>query len=176
MKTIVDIKQIFYAPEITTGTLTGSIVDAILKNGTTKEITNVHGTTWTYEEAEPSVTDYINQMNGKVYYRDSVPGAVSVNFSIGQYDYQTKANLQGGTATDTSWTRPETTGLIYKALIAVTKDDTYIVFPKAAVTARGGMVESKLIGLLLSAVAMDTGVSGLVSEGWFDKSEIIPAG
>ncbi|MDR3142699.1 MAG: hypothetical protein LBU37_13385 [Tannerellaceae bacterium] len=174
MKTIVDIKKIFYAPQMTTGTLTGSAIDVILKSGTTKEIKNVHATTWTYEEAEPSVTDYLNQLNGKVYYRDSTPGAVSVNFSIGQYDYQTKADLQGGTATATAWTRPETPGLVYKTLIAVTKDDTYIVFPKAIITARGGMVESKLIALLLSAVAMDTGVDGLASEGWFDASEIIP--
>jgi len=173
-KTIVSVKQIFYADPMTAGTLTGSAVKTILNGASTKEVANVHGTTWAYEEAEPTITDYINQLNGKVYYRDSTPGAVSVNFSIGEYDYQTKADLQGGTATATSWVRPDKSELIYKTLIAVTQDDTYIVFPKAAITARGGMVEDKVIGLMLSAVAMDTGVAGLASEGWFDKSEIMP--
>lgn len=176
MKTIVSIKQLFYADAMESGTLNGAAVKAILDDEGTKEITNVHDTTWVYEEAEPSNTDYVNQLNGKVYYRDSTPGAVQVTFSVGQYEYQTKADLQGGTATATSWVRPETTELINKTLIAVTKDDTYIVFPKAAVVARGGMVEDKVLGLMLSAVAMDTGVTGLASEGWFDKSEIITEG
>lgn len=170
-KTVVSIENLWYGDVLTSGTLTAAAVKALLAASTTKPIPNVHGDTWAYEEAEASTTDYINQLNGKVYYRDSVSGAVSMTFSIGQYDYQTKADLQGGTATEKSWTRPETSSLIYKSLVAKTKDGTYIVFPRAAIAARGGMVE-KAIGVLLSGVAMDTGVEGLASEGWFDASEV----
>lgn len=155
---------------MTSGTLTGAAVKALLAAATTKPISNVHGDTFAYEEAESSVTDYINQQNGKVYYRDNVPGAVSISFSVGDYDFETKKDLQGGTSTAKSWTRGDS-GLIYKSIVGKTKDGTYVVFPKAAISARGGMVE-KAIGLLLSAVAMDTGVEGLASEGWFDKSEV----
>jgi len=172
-KTIVSIKEIFYADAIDSGTLTGAVVAAILLKTDTKKIANVHDTTWVYEEAEGSTTDYVNQMNAQVYYRDYTPGTTSVTFSVGQYEYQTKADLQGGTATATSWKRPELQELIYKCIIARTKDDTYIVFPKASITARGGMVEDKLIGLLLTAVPVETGVAGLVSEGWFDASEVV---
>lgn len=170
-KTIVSIEKLWYGNPLSSGPLNGAAVKALLAAETTKPVMNVHGDTWAYEEAEATTTDYINQFNGKVYYRDTVPGAVSMAFSIGQYDYQTKADLQGGTATDKSWTRPDTTDLIYKSLVAKTKDGTYIVFPKAAIAARGGMVE-KAIGVLLSGVAMDTGVEGLASEGWFDASEV----
>lgn len=177
MKTIVSVKELFYAEPMTAGPLTAAAVKTILNDPDTKKISNVHNTTWTYEEAEPSVTDYVNQLNGKVYYRDSTPGAVNVTFSIGQYDYQTKSDLQGGTATATSWIRPQTQSLIYKTLIAKTADGTYLVFPKASIVARGGMVEDKALGLLLSAVAMDTGIDNLESEGWFDASEIdVPVG
>lgn len=176
MNTIVDIKAIYYAAPMTGNSLTGAAVKAIIDDADTKKIKNVHDTTWTYEEAEPSTTDYINQMNGKVYYRDSTPGAVGVSFSIGQYDFETKKDLQGGTATANQWIRPEKSELIYKTFIAQTKDGTYVVFPKAAIVARGGMVEDKLIGLLFSAVAMDTGIEGLASEGWFAESEVIAEG
>jgi len=176
-KTIVSIKELYYADPIKTiaseaAGLTGAEVKAILGNATTKQIINVHDTTFVYEEAEASITDYVNQLNGLIYYRDSTPGAVQMSFSIGQYDYQTKADLQGGTATATSWQRPSSQGLIYKSLIALTKDDTYIVFPNASINARGGMVEDKLLGLLLGGVAMETGVKGLTSEAWFDASEV----
>jgi len=178
MKTIVSIKELFYADPISTVAdkavgLTGAEVAGILK--TAQPINNVHGGSWVYEEAEPSVTDYINQLNGKIYYRDTTPGAIQVSFSIGQYDYQTKADLQGGVATATSWKRNDSTGLKYKCLIAKTSDGTYIVLPNACVTARGGMVEDKVLGLMLAGVAMDSGVEGLESEAWFDASEVVAA-
>jgi hypothetical protein len=177
-KTIVDIKQIFYGAPIATlenpsNGLTGEEVYALIHDGETKKIMNVHSTTWAYSEDEPSTTPYVNQLNGKTYYIDSTPGATSVNFSIGQYDYQTKADLQGGTATATSWERPENQGIVHKSIVAVTKDDTYLVFPKAQIIARGGMIEDKAIGILLTATPVDTGVTGLASEKWFDASEIV---
>ena len=177
-KTVVSIKKLWYADPIDAiagSALTGEEVYDLIADVGTKEISNVHGDTWAYEEAEASVTDYVNQLNGKVYYRDNVPGAVNMSFSIGQYDYETKAALQGGTATGattkTGWQRGNG-DLVYKCMIAKTKDDTYIVFPKAGVSARGGMVE-KAIGILLSAVALETEVTGLASECWFDATEVV---
>lgn len=173
-KTIVGIKKLWYAEPIKSS-LTGTDVFNLTKDGgSAKEISNVHGSTWVYEEAEPSTTDYINQLTGKVYYRDSVPGAVQISFSIGQYDYLTKEALQGGKTGDSgkSWSRDDSNELIYKAIIAQTKDNTFIVFPNAAITARGGMVEDKVLGLLMTAVAMETGNAGVPSEKWFD-SEVV---
>ncbi|MDR1582900.1 MAG: hypothetical protein LBS55_06510 [Prevotellaceae bacterium] len=178
LKTIVDIKQIFYANPIAsitsaTAGLSGVEVYALIHHANTKEVENVHATTWQYNEDEPSTTNYVNQLNGKTYYIDTTPGATNVGFSIGQYDYQAKAELQGGKATATSWERPESQGLIYKSIVAVTKDNTHLVFPKAQITARGGMIEDKAIGLLLTATPIDTGIAGLASEKWFDASEIV---
>jgi hypothetical protein len=178
LKTIVDIKQIFYGNPLTsvasaTDGLSGEEVYDLIHAESTKDVKNVHATTWQYNDDEPSTTNYINQLNGKTYYIDTTPGATNIGFSIGQYDYQAKADLQGGKATTTSWERPETQGIIYKSIVAVTKDDTYLVFPKAQITARGGMIEDKAIGLLLTATPVDTGVTGLTSEKWFDASEIV---
>ena len=172
MKTIVDIKQIFYGEPMTAGPLNGAAVKAFIENVATKEITNVHASTWTYEEQEGTTTPYINQLNGQTYYLDSEPGSRTISFTIGQYDYATKADLQGGTATATSWIASKNQGIINKCMVAVTKDDTYIVMPKAQIGVRTGMVESKLIGLNLTATPLETGVDNLDSEGWFDASEV----
>jgi hypothetical protein len=178
LKTITDIARILYADPIgsvasPSAGLTGTEVKAVIDDADTKEIVNVHGDTWAYEEEEGTVNPYRNQLNGNTYYNDFQPGATNASFSVGQYDYDTKADLQGGTATATSWERPKVSKIIYKCVIAVTKDDTYIVFPKAQITARGGMIESKLIGLMLNATPVETGVTGLAPEKWFNSSAIV---
>lgn len=185
-KTVTSIKELYYGEPLS---LTGDITEAKIKTAVlaiiagNKSITNVHDTTFVYEEEEASVTDYKNQMNGKIYFRDSTPGAVTMAFSVGQYDYATKAALQGGSvimdsstpAKAIGWSRPESSDLIYKTIVAITADRTVIVFPRAYISSRGGMVEDKLVGLLLTATAMDTGITGLTSEMWYDESEITPA-
>lgn len=201
MKTIVDIKRIIYTDLITTVPFSGAAVKAILTGTSFKEITNVHATTWAYEEQEGSVTDYINQLNGQTYYRDSEPGSRSINFTIGQYDYETKAELQGGTATATTWVAPKNQGIIYKSVIAVTKDDTYIVMPKAQIEKvdenpvkrrRAKRDEMRIASASeyfvlekadwfdgsgvwddrFKATPLDTGIAGLASEYRFDKKEV----
>jgi hypothetical protein len=177
LKTIVGIKQLFYAPPLTSiagSTLTGAEVYALIHGATAKEILNVHADTWAYETSDPSKTDFKNQLTGGTYYIDLVPGDTSITFTIGQYDYETKAELQGGTATATSWERTKS-GIIHKTVVAFTQDDTCIILPKAQITAREGMVESKLIGLVFSATPVETGIEGLASEKWFDASEIVAA-
>lgn len=181
VKTIVSVKELYYGNPLS-DTLTGNITDTAIKSAVeavisgNKSIVNVHDTTFTYEEEEASVTDYNNQLTGATYHRDSTPGAITIDFSVGQYDYATKAELQGGAVIkegtkEIGWKR-EAHALIYKTLVAITTDGTIIVFPKAYISARGGMVEDKVIGLLLTATAMDTGVKGLPSELWYDESEI----
>ena len=48
----------------------------------------------------------------------------------------------------------------------------YVVFPKAAINARGSNTD-KAVGLAVSAVPLSTGVDGLASEKWFDESEVV---
>ena len=70
MITAVEIDELYYAEPIVSVTdktagLTGAEVAAILKNATTKEVKNVHGDTYQYEEAEASVTRYKNALTGE---------------------------------------------------------------------------------------------------------------
>lgn len=103
MITAVEIDELYYAEPIKTVTtpaagLTGAEVATILKNAATKRVKNVHGDTYQYEEAEASVTRYKNALTGEYYRETSEPGEVKINFTIGEYDYATKADLQGGKA------------------------------------------------------------------------------
>lgn len=172
MNTIVSIEKLYYGNVLTTGSLLPAEIKAAIEATTTKQITNVHDTTWTFEEEDPSTTDYNNQLNGQTYYRDSTPGAVTMNFSVGQYEFETVADLKGGTGTSKHWTAPETSSLIYKSMFAITKDGTVIVFPRADVSAQWGMIEDKVHGLICTATMMDTGVAGLSSLGLFSLDEI----
>ena len=176
MITAVEIDELYYAEPIVSVTdktagLTGAEVAAILKNATTKEVKNVHGDTYQYEEAEASVTRYKNALTGEYYRETSEPGEVKINFTIGEYDYETKKDLQGGNATDKSWERGKYKP-IYKCVIGKTKDGVYVVFPKAPISGRGSNTD-KAIGLAVSATPLSPGVEGLTSEKWFDESEVV---
>ena len=143
MITAVEIDELYYAEPIKTVTtpaagLTGAEVATILKNAATKRVKNVHGDTYQYEEAEASVTRYKNALTGEYYRETSEPGEVKINFTIGEYDYATKADLQGGKATEKNWERGKYKP-IHKCVIGKTKDGVYVVFPKAAINARGSM-------------------------------------
>ena len=93
------------------------------------------------------------------------------SIGIGEYDYATKADLQGGKATEKNWERGKYKP-IHKCVIGKTKDGVYVVFPKAAINARGSNTD-KAVGLAVSAVPLSTGVDGLASEKWFDESEVV---
>ena len=177
MITAVEIDELYYAEPIATVTnkvtgLSGAEVAALLKLATTKKVQNVHGDTYQYEEAEASTTRYKNALTGEYYRETSEPGEVKINFTIGEYDFKTKEDLQGGKATDKNWERGKYKP-IHKCIIGKTKDGVYVVFPKAAINARGSNTD-KAIGLAVSAVPLSTGVEGLASEKWFDESEVIP--
>lgn len=176
MITGVYIDELYYAEPITTVAdkskgLSGAEVAAILKDAKTKQIPNVHGETFQYEEEEASTTKYKNQLTGEAYREDTVPGEVKINFTIGEYDYTTKADLQGGVATEKSWERGKYQP-IRKCFIGKTKDNMYVVFPKASIVGRGANTD-KAIGLAVAASPLSTGVEGLASEKWFDGSEVV---
>lgn len=176
MITAVEIDELYYADPITAVTdkatgLSGGEIAALLAKATTKKVQNVHGDTYQYEEAEASVTRYKNALTGEYYRETSEPGEVKINFTIGEYDYATKADLQGGKATEKSWERDKHKP-IHKCVIGKTKDGVYVVFPKAAINARGSNTD-KAVGLAVSAVPLSTGVDGLASEKWFDESEVV---
>lgn len=176
MITAVEIEELYYSDPIATVKdkskgLSGVEVATILKDAKTKQVKNVHGDTFQYEESEATVTRYKNALTGEYYRETSEPGEVKLNFTIGEYDYATKADLQGGTATDKSWERGKHKS-IHKCVIGKTKDGVYVVFPKAAISGRGANTD-KAIGLAVTASPLTTGVDGLASEKWFDESEVV---
>ena len=72
MITAVEIDELYYAEPIATVAdkskgLTGAEVAAILKNAATKQVKNVHGDTFQYEETEANTTKYKNALNGEYY-------------------------------------------------------------------------------------------------------------
>lgn len=88
--TAANIKKLWYGEtsEITAD-LTGQALHTLLQGETLKEIKNIHQDTWTIEEAEASRTNYKNQLTNQTYRSDKEMGDVTVNFTIGEYDYPT---------------------------------------------------------------------------------------
>lgn len=176
MKPFIGIKKIWYADPISSVTAaesgySGTELKSLLSSAT--EVTNVHNDTWGYEESDPNVTEYINQLTGKPYFRDiDQQGVPTISFTLGEYSFADKAALQGGKATTTTkWERSDTPEMIEKCIVAQTKTGNYIVFPKASIVGKGNFVE-KNIGLGISAVALETGVAGLASEIWFEEGQV----
>lgn len=184
MISAVGIKKILYAAtSAVTADLTGALLKAIIATAT--EVSNVHGETWAIEESEASRTPYKNQLTGKVYRENIEMGDVKINFTIGAYDYQTKADLMGGEVIKgtgeagkepvVGWKRAEGKVSLHKCLIGLTEDDQWVVFPKASVTTRESNTD-KAIGLAVSATQLEPGIKGVSSEYWFDDSEVTPMG
>ena len=99
MISAVGIKRILFADiDKVTADITPEIAKTLIQAAikAKDEVLNVHGETWQIEETEASVTGYKNQLTGKNYRYDDVPGEVSPTFSIGQYDWKTKKAFMGG--------------------------------------------------------------------------------
>lgn len=175
LKPFIGIKRVWYADVISkvTAPETGYSANELQTLlGTATEIKNVHQDTWSYEESDASVTDYVNELTGQPYYRDVTQASVpTINFTIGEYDFETKAALQGGKKGTDTWQRQGMNTIIEKCIVAMTKTGNFIVFPKANITGKGTMAE-KNIGLGVSAVPLETGVNGLASEVWVDGSKV----
>lgn len=181
-KQYIGIKRIWYADVINAAVTAASIKALITANGGAKEVLNSHQDTWGYEESDPETTEYVNELTGQTYYIDKTKNSIpTISFTMGEYSYMEKADLQGGeaiTATGTKassednavgWKRPESTNVIEKAIIAQTKTGNYVVLTKANIVAKGNFVE-KNIGLGVTAVALEN--KGIGSEFWFDQSAV----
>ena len=174
MNTFIGIKRIWYGDFLTNATNLTQAGIATLVAGMT-EVTNVHQDTWGYEESDPEITEYVNELTGQNYYVDETKqGIPTISFTLGEYEYQQKADLQGGAVIQdgsnnpVGWSRPTELNVIYKAVVALSKTGVYIVFPKAQITGKGD-VQEKNIGLGVQAKAVETGVAGLAAEYWIKK-------
>lgn len=174
MKPFIGIKQIWYGETISEA-LTAASLKTWLETAT--EVQNSHQDTFQYTQDDPSVTDYINELTGKPYYRDMTSeGNKTIAFTIGEYEFATKAELQGGEVlkendTAVGWKAPEAPELIYKAIVGRTKTGNYVVFTHAGIVGKTNMAE-KNMGLGVSAVAMGNPSSGVSDEYWFDGSAV----
>jgi hypothetical protein len=179
-KSFIGIKRIWYGTPISAVAdaddgLTSVEVLAKIAESTTKEVQNVHQDTWGYEESDPTITEYGNQLSGRPYYRDAeTQGVPTISFTLGEYDYEDKAAFQGGKFTATSWERPDRPELNEKCIIAMAKTGELIVYPRASIVGKGNYVD-KNIGVGVTAVPVETGIEGLAPEKWF-RGVTIPAG
>lgn len=169
MISAIDIQKLWYADPVTTD-LTAEGLKTLLGKAT--EVTNVHQDTWSIDEGEPSQDSYKDQLTGMTYRMgQKTMGDVTFNFTIGRYDYETKAALMGGTATSTSWKRDRGATNIRKALIALTEDDVYCVLTYANVSAREANTDGA-VGLSVVATMMIPEQEGVAPEYWFDKATV----
>lgn len=174
MKPFIGVKRLWYGEPIMAA-VTKTSLAAWIKSA--KEIKNSHKDTFQYTQDDPSVTDYINELTGRTYYRDKTDnGAKTIAFTIGEYDFQTKADLQGGTVekeneTEIGWSAPDSAELVYKAIVAQTKTGNFVVFTNAGIIGKTTTAEKNL-GLGLTAVAMESQNEGVKDEYWFDGTQI----
>ena len=168
--TAVNIKKLWYGNTTEVkAKITGQSLFALLSKLT--EVKNVHQDTWSLEEAEANKTVYKNQLTGKVYRSDKEMGEIKMNFTLGEYDYKTKAELLGGTATDTSWERATGKVSIEKCLVGLTEDDQYIVIPRADIAARESTTD-KAVGLPIVGTELEPTNEQVAAEYWFDASVV----
>lgn len=181
----VGIKRILYADtSAVTKDITPDVAKTLIKAAIAAktEVQNVHGETWSIEESEASVTGYKNQLNGQTYRYDTTPGELTPTFSIGQYDYATKAALMGGETVKkggsgpdkdnvVGWKRSTEKVVINKALFCLTEDDVWFIFPNSQVVAREATTD-KAVALAVKGLVQTPTAAGVSSEYNFDESEI----
>ena len=177
-KLFIGIKKLWYTDPLTTEPTPTSIPNLIK---TAKEVENVHEGTWGYSQDDPNVNEYINELTGKPYYRDKESdGPKTISFTIGEYEYEDKAALQGGEVITTStnpkvavgWKSSGALQNIEKAIIAQTKTGRYVIFTNAAIVGKTD-VQEKNLGLGVSAVALDNPNTGVEAEYWYDDPSTI---
>lgn len=181
----VGVKRILYADtSVVTKDITADVAKTLIKAAITAkaEVMNVHGETWNIEESEASVNGHKNQLNGQTYRYDTTPGEVTPAFSIGQYDYTTKAALmggetikKGGSGADkdniVGWKRSTEKVVINKALFCLTEDDVWFIYPNCQIVARESNTD-KAIAIAVKGLVQTPKVAGVSSEYNFDEAEV----
>lgn len=181
----VGVKRILYADtSVVTKDITADVAKTLIKAAITAkaEVMNVHGETWNIEESEASVNGHKNQLNGQTYRYDTTPGEVTPAFSIGQYDYTTKAALMGGEAIKkggsgadkdniVGWKRSTEKVVINKALFCLTEDDVWFIYPNCQIVARESNTD-KAIAIAVKGLVQTPKVAGVSSEYNFDEAEV----
>lgn len=174
----VGIKRLLYADTSkVTGDLTPAMLKSIIDDSDTKEVTNVHQDTWSIAESEASVTRYNNQLTKKPYRQSAELGEVSMNFTIGEYDFETKKELMGGKTIYKDgnevigWKRSREYEEINKCLMALSEDSVWIVFPKGAVVTHEAETDGA-VGLAVVGTAMDPENTAISSEYWYSDKDV----
>lgn len=180
MKPFIGVKRIWYGEPLTTKLTKVADITALLSPSESvsafKEVKNSHEGTWGYSHDDPGVTDYINELTGQTYYRDKTSvGAKTVTFTMGVYDFETKAALQGGKVIKDAekvvgWESDAVLENINKCIIAQTKTGNYIVFSNASIVGKGDQ-QDKNIGLGITAVAQENTTDGVAAEYLFEAAE-----
>lgn len=172
----VDIKRLWYGDvTLITEDLTGAKLAQLIADGSLVEILNIHQDTWNIEETESSQDSYKNQLSGSTYRMSGkTMGDVTFNWTIGQYDYATKAAFLGGEATETSWKRKRGIVDLKKMLVALTEDDQYCVLPEASIKAREAQTDGA-VGVAVTGTMLEPANDKVSPEYWFDSSEVTAA-
>lgn len=165
MKPFIGLKKIWYGDVITTDLSAAPAVESMT------EVKNVHQGTWGYSQDDPSITDYVNELTGRTYYRDAESaGAKTISFSMGEYDYADMAALEGGSVISTKgWKATDGVQVINKAVVALTKTNQYIVFTNASIIAKVD-TQNKNLCLGVTATAQENPNEGVAPEYWFDAT------
>lgn len=175
--TAVGISELYYGPVITVNTnLDGTSAHIAALKAAMTQVKNVHQDTWSLEEAEPTQDSYRNQLTQNVYRMGTKQmGDVTINFTIGSYDYDLKAALLGGEVIEDStnqtigWHRAKGSTDVKKAFLAVTEDHQVVVFPKCNVMA-SETASDGAISIRMSATVLEPEQTGVYPEYWFDAT------
>lgn len=174
MKPFIGIKKIWYGSPLTTEPTVSTIASLI---SSFTEVKNSHDGTWGYTQDDPTTTEYKNELTGQTYYTDKQDeGKETITFTMGAYEFQDKATLQGGEVIKNSsevvgWKSKSGGGVISKAVIGMTKTGHYIIFTNATIVAKADTQE-KNIGLGVTAVASENENEGVAAVYFFDGSKI----
>lgn len=171
LKPFIGIKRIWYG-DVIAEAVTKTSLPTIIAEMT--EVKNSHQDTWGYSQDDPTYTDYINELNGEIYFRDVTQrGANTITFTMGEWEFSDKVALEGGELVDTDgWASTDSFDTINKAVVAQTKTGNFIVFTNASIVAKNNQVE-KNIGLGVTAVAMTNSNTGVKARYMFNGANII---
>lgn len=184
-KPFIGVKRIWYSDPVTEALIPAKLATWLT---TATEVKNSHDGTWGYSQDDPDVTDYINELNGQPYYRDKTSqGARTITFTMGEYSYKNKADLQGGDMIDTTgvvtdteakavgWKSSDELENINKTVVCQTKTGNYIVFSNASIVGKVDQQE-KALGLGVTAVCMESETDGVAAEYFWNGEAVTSNG